>query len=94
MTTRTRDTYRQTGSNKKMSARTCSGCGDASGPSGLAGLNERSWACACGAVHDRDVNAAINILARGFARLDGGSRGNDRDQCRLQLQEQSQGKLT
>ncbi|TDE18939.1 RNA-guided endonuclease TnpB family protein [Actinomadura sp. 6K520] len=30
-------------------------------------LNVRTWACVCGAVHDRDVNAANNILAAGRA---------------------------
>src|SRR5690606_9702869 len=30
-------------------------------------LNARTWTCACGAVHDRDVNAARNILAAGRA---------------------------
>ena len=30
-------------------------------------LNVRTWSCACGAVHDRDVNAAKNILAAGRA---------------------------
>ncbi|MEO3829132.1 transposase [Actinomadura sp. B10D3] len=30
-------------------------------------LDVREWACACGAVHDRDVNAAKNILAAGRA---------------------------
>ncbi|WP_406319872.1 RNA-guided endonuclease InsQ/TnpB family protein [Streptosporangium sp. NBC_01639] len=28
-------------------------------------LNVRSWICRCGAAHDRDVNAAINVLAEG-----------------------------
>ncbi|MFD1662363.1 RNA-guided endonuclease InsQ/TnpB family protein [Streptomyces caeni] len=30
-------------------------------------LNVRAWTCDCGAVHDRDVNAAKNILAAGPA---------------------------
>ncbi|WP_372500170.1 RNA-guided endonuclease InsQ/TnpB family protein [Sphaerisporangium perillae] len=30
-------------------------------------LDVRSWQCGCGAVHDRDVNAAKNILAAGLA---------------------------
>ncbi|GAA3104757.1 hypothetical protein GCM10017600_67950 [Streptosporangium carneum] len=30
-------------------------------------LSVRSWTCPCGAVHDRDVNAAKNILAAGRA---------------------------
>jgi putative transposase len=46
------------------SSKTCSSCGALveSLP-----LNVRDWACACGAVHDRDVNAAINIVAAGLA---------------------------
>lgn len=30
-------------------------------------LHVREWQCACGAVHDRDVNAAKNVLAAGLA---------------------------
>ena len=30
-------------------------------------LRVRQWSCRCGAVHDRDVNAASNILAAGLA---------------------------
>jgi putative transposase len=41
----------------------CSACGVNGGPKPL---NVRQWTCtACGAVHDRDRNAAINILALG-----------------------------
>ena len=30
-------------------------------------LRVRTWTCGCGAIHDRDVNAARNILAAGLA---------------------------
>lgn len=43
----------------------CSACGAKDGPKPLA---VRTWACtACGTVHDRDINAAKNILAAGRA---------------------------
>ena len=43
----------------------CSACGVNGGPKPL---HVRSWACAaCGTLHDRDVNAARNILAAGRA---------------------------
>ncbi|PWU51006.1 transposase [Micromonospora globispora] len=40
----------------------CSRCGRLDGPKPL---SVRSWTCPCGAVHDRDVNAAINVLTQG-----------------------------
>jgi putative transposase len=41
----------------------CSTCGVKDGPKPL---SVRGWECAaCGAVHDRDLNAAKNILALG-----------------------------
>lgn len=53
----------------------CSCCGaiSDSSPKGRAGLGIREWACmACGTRHDRDINAARNILALGHERLAGG----------------------
>ena len=48
----------------------CSECGCLGGPKGLKGLQIREWECAgCGSVHDRDVNSARLILARGLASL-------------------------
>jgi putative transposase len=56
---------------EKFSTVTCSVCNARSGPSGLSGLGVRQWKCSeCGASHDRDVNAARNILlsAQGIER--------------------------
>jgi transposase len=48
----------------------CSVCSARSGPKGIAGLGIRVWTCGdCGTVHDRNVNAAKNILAAGRRRL-------------------------
>lgn len=48
----------------------CSLCGGTHGPTGTAGLAIRVWTCSeCGATHDRDVNAACNILAKGLQIL-------------------------
>ena len=51
----------------RNSTRACSSCGALTGPQGLRGLSVRVWACACGATHDRDVNAAVNTLKFGAA---------------------------
>lgn len=54
--------------NEAFSSVTCSACGARSGPSGLKGLRIRAWRCsACGGIHDRDINAALNILRCGRA---------------------------
>jgi putative transposase len=45
-------------------SQTCSTCGRIDGPKPL---SVRSWTCPCGTAHDRDVNAAINILTAGRA---------------------------
>lgn len=53
----------------------CSCCGSISdnSPKGRSGLGIREWTCpACGTTHDRDINAAKNILALGHERLAGG----------------------
>src|SRR5690606_39571837 len=46
------------------SSKLCSACGTLQEKMPL---NVRTWQCACGAAHDRDVNAARNILAAGLA---------------------------
>lgn len=49
-----------------FSTQTCSCCGCRTGPKGVAGLGIREWTCSeCGVTHDRDRNAARNILAAG-----------------------------
>ncbi|WP_159917233.1 RNA-guided endonuclease TnpB family protein [Pantoea sp. 18069] len=61
--------------NESYSTQTCSCCWGipASSPRGRAGLRIREWVCSdCGTVHDRDINAAQNILAAGHRRLAGG----------------------
>lgn len=57
-----------------LSTQTCSDCGSVGGPKGLEGLEIRDWTCEhCGVIHDRDVNAAQNILRLGCETLFGGS---------------------
>jgi IS605 OrfB family transposase len=58
--------------NESFTTQTCSNCGalPESRPKGIAGLGIREWICShCGCVHDRDTNAALNILRRGRATL-------------------------
>jgi len=53
------------------SSKLCGACGTVAAK---LPLNVREWTCACGAVHDRDVNAACNILAAGLAACGDGVR--------------------
>jgi putative transposase len=46
------------------STKMCSDCGRINDKMAL---NVRSWTCPCGSAHDRDVNAAMNVLAAGRA---------------------------
>jgi putative transposase len=49
------------------SSQLCSACGHRDGKKAL---NIREWKCPeCGAIHDRDVNAAINIKVAGMAEI-------------------------
>ena len=51
---------------ERNTTRTCSNCKALTGPSGLDMLDVRTWVCReCGVTHDRDVNAARNILSAG-----------------------------
>lgn len=50
----------------------CSSCGEMTGPKGKANLGVREWRCSsCNTLHQRDVNAAINIMKLGeeYARI-------------------------
>jgi putative transposase len=52
------------------STQICSACGAVSGPAGQAQLGVRHWTCfACGTSHQRDENAAANILHEGLRLL-------------------------
>ncbi|WP_299011163.1 transposase [uncultured Shewanella sp.] len=56
--------------NEAYTTQTCSCCGSRqNSPKGRAGLGIREWTCECGVTHDRDINAAKNILAVGHDRL-------------------------
>ena len=51
--------------NESYSTQECCACHARTGPKGLADLAVRQWTCnVCGTQHDRDTNAARNILAR------------------------------
>lgn len=58
--------------NSKHSTMTCSCCLARTGPTGIAGLSVRQWACSsCGTAHDRDINSAVNTLIVGLGMSHG-----------------------
>ncbi|MBV6320038.1 RNA-guided endonuclease InsQ/TnpB family protein [Duganella violaceipulchra] len=60
---------------ERFTTQVCSNCGamPKTRPKGIADLGVREWRCCdCGAEHDRDLNAALNILRRGRATLAAG----------------------
>lgn len=75
-----------------MTSQVCSECGSlpSSRPRGIADLGKRMWACDnCGADHDRDVNAAKNILRVGLDTLAEGALVEFRVMPGIYIKEQS-----
>jgi putative transposase len=52
------------------SSKTCSDCGQINQD---LTLKDREWTCECGATHDRDINAAVNVLNMATGGRPGGS---------------------
>ena len=64
--------------NPAYTTQTCHCCGHVLKGKEKLTLNDRDWICpACGVHHDRDHNAALNILAKGIAEL----RSLSRSRC-------------
>ena len=56
---------------ESYSTQDCSSCSARCGPKGIEDLNIRVWECSsCHVIHDRDVNAARNILKRYISKRD------------------------
>ena len=55
------------------SSKKCSDCGEVREK---LSLKVRKWVCVCGACHDRDENAAKNVLAAGLAAIACGERSS------------------
>lgn len=64
------------------SSKLCSECG---GINQDLILNDRSWICGCGAIHDRDLNAAKNIRLAGLKQLDAVEHTESSNACGAQV---------
>jgi putative transposase len=53
------------------SSQLCCECGEQNKK--IKNLSIRNWQCSCGAVHQRDYNASVNILKQGFKEVSGES---------------------
>jgi putative transposase len=80
------------------SSKTCSGCGHVLDALPLA---RRSWTCpGCGATHDRDVNAAVNLMhmaVSSIATACGGEGTGPACKCRVKpalMKQESNGKVS
>jgi IS605 OrfB family transposase len=72
--------------NERNTTRACSCCRALTGPTGQDMLAVRHWGCpACGTEHDRDQNAARNILYVGL-RKPASVRGNELSQGAIRLE--------
>ena len=55
---------------ERYTTQACSECESLGGPKGREGLGVRQWVCGeCGCIHDRDLNAAVNIARLGCETL-------------------------
>jgi putative transposase len=80
---------------ERYTSRACSSCGSLTGPRGVNGLRVRRWTCVdCGESHDRDVNAARNILHCAEASASVGGNESSHLQVRPAEHPLSQGDCT
>ena len=70
------------------SSKACSSCGWIN--NNLT-LKDRQWVCKCGEIHDRDVNAAINILKEGCRKDISGGTSDYKRRAEIRLSSESTG---
>ena len=74
--------------NEAYTTQTCNVCQEKTGPKGLKDLSVREWGCGCGASHNRDVNAAQNILRLGHQTPKGNPRSSGRGRMSIDMMEE------